>query len=79
MSAQSPRCPKCNGQMVQGFVVDFHAGGQRLVSSWVAGAPAKSFWHRTSAPAEKSLPVGTFRCAACGFLESYARPEFAAE
>jgi hypothetical protein len=25
----------------------------------------------------KCVPVGTFRCSACGFLESYACPEFA--
>ena len=79
MSAETMRCPKCNREMVQGFIVDFHAGGHRLVSSWVEGGPEKSFWHSTSVPAEKCLPVGTFRCSACGFLESYARPEFAAQ
>ena len=79
MSAKTMRCPKCNREMAQGFIVDFHAGGQRLVSNWVEGAPEKSFWHRTDAPADRSVPVGTFRCSACGFLESYARPEFAAK
>jgi hypothetical protein len=44
MSAAKTRCPKCNSEMVQGFIVDFHAGGQRLVSNWVEGAPEKSFW-----------------------------------
>ncbi len=79
MSAEPTRCPKCNGQMVQGFLVDFHAGGQRLVISWVEGAPEQSFWHGTNVPAEKCVPVGTFRCSACGLLESYGRPEFAAQ
>jgi hypothetical protein len=49
------------------------------VSTWVEGAPEKSFWHGANVPADKRVPVGTFRCSACGFLESYARPEFAAE
>ena len=79
MSAETSRCPKCSGEMAQGFIVDHHAGGKRLVSSWVEGAPEKSFWHSTSVPADKCVPVGAFRCSACGFLESYARPEFAAE
>jgi hypothetical protein len=79
MSAEPARCPKCNSEMMQGFIVDFHTGGKRLVSSWVEGPPEKSLWHRTNVPAEKRVPVGTFRCSGCGFLESYARSEFAAE
>ena len=79
MSAEPTRCPKCDGAMVLGFIFGFHAGGKRLVSSWVEGAPEKSWWRVTKVPPEKCLPVGTFRCSACGFLESYARPEFAAK
>ena len=79
MSMKTNRCPKCNGEMVQGFMVDFHAGGKRLVINWVSGPPEKSFWHKTDVPAEKCVPVGAFRCSECGFLESYARPEFAAQ
>ena len=79
MTAGTTRCPKCNAVMVQGFIVEFHAGGKRLVSTWVEGAPEKAFWRVTKVPAEKCVPVGTFRCSACGFLESYARPEFAAK
>ena len=79
MSAETSRCPKCNGEMAQGFIVDWSQGIDRRVSRWVEGAPENSFWHGTKAPEEKSVPVGTFRCSACGFLESYARPEFAAK
>jgi hypothetical protein len=79
MSTEPTRCLKCNGDMVQGFMVDWSQGGSRRVSNWVEGAPEKSFWHGTSAPDEKSMPVGTFRCTACGFLESYAGPAFAAK
>lgn len=46
------------------------------VSAWVEGPPEKSFWTGTKVPAEKRIPIGTFRCPKCGFLESYARPEF---
>lgn len=79
MAEAKTRCSKCNGEMVQGFILDWNVAG-RLVSSWVEGAPEKSFWTGTKSPAyEKCIPVGTFRCSDCGFLESYARPEFAAK
>jgi hypothetical protein len=78
MNTEHTPCSKCGGRMAQGFVVDFHQGGARRVSSWVEGAPQKSFWHGTSAPDNAFVPIGTFRCERCGFLESFARPEFAA-
>jgi hypothetical protein len=61
--------------MVQGFV--FESEGHRL-DTWVEGPPKKSFWGGATAPKEKCVPIGTFRCSKCGFLESYARPEFGA-
>jgi hypothetical protein len=64
--------------MAQGFIVDFNLAG-RMVSSWVEGAPEKSTWTGTKVPTEKTIPVGTFRCSGCGFLESYAQPEFASK
>jgi hypothetical protein len=79
MNEETTRCLKCSGEMVQGFIVDFTQGGARLVSSWVEGAPEKVFWAGTKVPTDKCIPVGTFRCSGCGFLESYARPEFAAK
>ena len=71
------QCPKCNGEMVQGFIFDRADGGGRRVINWVEGAPQKAFWTVTKVPEENCVPVGTFRCSVCGFLESYARPEFA--
>ena len=78
MSYIPDRCSKCNGQMQQGFVMDMTRNG-RLVSQWGAGKPIKSFWVGTKLPAEKLVPIGAFRCTNCGFLECYARNEFAAE
>lgn len=79
MSAEPTRCPKCNGEMVQGFIFEID-GSMRKVSTWVEGAPEKSwFFGSAKIPKEKCVPVGTFRCSACGFLESYARPEFGAQ
>jgi hypothetical protein len=64
--------------MERGFILD-NSYGARLVSQWAAGAPKKSFWATTKAPSQDTVPIGVFRCATCGYLESYARPEFAAE
>ena len=64
--------------MEQGFVLDNTHGG-RLVSQWAAGAPLKSFWVGTKLPDAKLLPIGSYRCSSCGFLEMYARQEFAAK
>jgi len=75
MSAMT--CPKCQGSMVQGFVADFaDMGVNAIVSTWVEGQPKLSFLFGTKTPLEKRIPVGTYRCSACGYLESYARPEF---
>lgn len=79
MNTEAIRCPKCNGVMVQGFMAVWATAGDRRISNWVEGAPIKSFWYGTSVPADKYIPVGTFRCSTCGFLESYAHPEFAAK
>ena len=76
MSAEPTRCPKCSGAMVQGFVFEID-GPLRKVNAWVEGPPEKSFWQNTKVPKENTVPIGTYRCSACGFLESYARPEFA--
>ena len=79
MSTEAIQCPKCNSVMVQGFIFDREHAGLRRVINWVEGAPGKAFWTVTRVPEEKCIPVGTFRCSVCGFLESYARPEFAAK
>jgi Domain of unknown function (DUF6487) len=78
MSETPNQCPKCSGKMEQGFVLDM-SHGMRLVSQWAPGPPRKSFWVGTKIPEGTLVPIGTFRCVSCGYLESYARSEFAAE
>ncbi len=80
INTEAIQCPKCKGGMVQGFIIDWQGSKFSRVSTWVEGAPGKPGWFGTCVPApeEKCIPVGTFRCLVCGFLESYARPEFAA-
>jgi hypothetical protein len=73
MSGQALKsvCPKCAGQMEEGFVVDRGHGNRFNVSCWVAGAPESGFWGLKIRDKARR-PVRTLRCVNCGFLESYA-------
>jgi Domain of unknown function (DUF6487) len=65
-------CPKCRAAMEQGFILDNTYGG-RLVSNWAEGKPEKSFWLGISLKDKHPREVTTYRCIACGYLESYAK------
>ena len=69
------QCGKCNAAMEEGFVVDYAAGGNRKVAEWVQGEPKGSFWHGVDLSSASQIPIVTYRCAACGYLEFYARGE----
>ena len=77
MSDQSRVCCKCDGQLVQGFVVD-HTYGGIAAGEWGPGAPKSSFWTGTKRPAD-TLPIGAFRCLSCGYLEFYAGEQFGSQ
>ena len=68
----TPPCPKCGGERQEGFVLDV-THGARLVSQWVGGEPEKSFWTGIKIKGRPMHSIQTFRCARCGFLESYAK------
>jgi len=76
MSDKVLNCPKCQGEMMRGFILDFTYGGM-LIEKWHEGAPQGSFWRGTKAPDDEGIPAAAFRCNTCGYLEFYARPEFA--
>ena len=67
------QCGKCDAAMEEGFVVDYAAGGNRKVAEWVQGEPKGSFWHGVDLSSASQIPIVTYRCAACGYLEFYAR------
>ena len=71
MNQISPNCPKCGGEMNEGFIADYTYGAIRT-SDWVEGEPVKSFWVGTKVRGKEQYKVKTFRCVGCGFLESYA-------
>jgi predicted nucleic-acid-binding Zn-ribbon protein len=77
---QDFKCPKCQAEMVQGFILDYSEGASKSVSSWVEGQPKKSFWSGLkNTPVGGGMPIGAFRCKRCGYLEFYADEKFAAQ
>ena len=64
-------CPKCGGEMIEGFIAD-HTYGGILQSDWIEDAPVKSFWQGTKISGKDQYKIKTFRCIECGYLESYA-------
>lgn len=70
---QSKDCSKCQGKMIEGFVIDANQHGQRTVSKWVEGAPEKSIWLGVKLGNGAQYEIQTWRCGRCGFLESYAK------
>ena len=71
MSEHAPKCPKCGPAMEAGYVLDNTHGGVTQ-STWVEGAPVRSFWFGLKLDGHPRLRVTTFRCPTCGYLESYA-------
>jgi hypothetical protein len=67
----TPKCPKCNGEMKEGFVVD-HGYGKRFVATWVAGPPEDTIFGNPKVLGKEQHPIQTFCCESCGYLESYA-------
>jgi len=66
-------CIRCHTPMEPGYVPDnVYSGFQQQF--WAPGHPIRSFWKGLKMKKEEILPVATFRCPKCGYLESYARP-----
>lgn len=72
MARSAPTCPRCRGPMEEGYVLDLGNSNRRHQETWVEGAPESSFWRGLKTEGRENLPVTTWRCRACGCLESYA-------
>jgi hypothetical protein len=59
--------------MEEGFILD-NSHAARLQSEWVQGLPEESWFGGVKLKGRLHLPVTTFRCPNCGYLESYAPP-----
>ena len=62
------KCSKCNGAMVEGFIIDYAV---KQPQTWIEGQPEASFWSGIKTSDKKAFKVQAFRCADCNFLEFY--------
>jgi hypothetical protein len=72
MPDRTLECLRCGGPMEQGFVADKAHYSVPETQNWVEGAPERTFWSGIKLKGKEVLPVMTFRCENCGYLESYA-------
>ena len=70
--ARGLECPRCNGPMERGFVADKAHYSVPETQKWVEGMPERSFWSGLKLKNREIIPVSTWRCERCGYLESYA-------
>ena len=66
-------CPKCNGSMAEGFIVDHGDYNVAHVATYQAGEPRQSFWGNTKQDRKEQIAITTMRCGRCGYLENYAK------
>ena len=73
MEEQMPlKCLRCGGRMEEGYMLERAPNIELKVSEWVEGRPEKSFWVGLNLRHRNRLPIMTYRCEKCGWLESYA-------
>jgi len=70
--AKGMDCLRCGGLLERGYVADKAHYSVPDTQQWVEGAPEHSFWQGLKMKDRDVLPVMTYRCKRCGFLESYA-------
>jgi hypothetical protein len=64
------KCAKCGGAMEKGFMLDA-THGAIVPPEWIEGRIERSFWSGVKVKGRRRHTVITYRCTACGFLESY--------
>jgi predicted RNA-binding Zn-ribbon protein involved in translation (DUF1610 family) len=71
-TASSSNCPKCQGTMEDGFLLDQQGyNSVYVVTQWVEGPPKKKFGSGVETKVKRS--TSAFRCTNCGYLELYAK------
>jgi len=58
--------------MERGLVMDRAQAGKPTTPNWLEGMPEPSFFLGLKTAGKERHEVITFRCSACGYLESYA-------
>lgn len=65
------KCSKCAGPLKEGFILDCSHNAVR-VGHWAEGAPAFWILRILKMKGRRKIPMQTWRCTRCGYLESYA-------
>ena len=68
----SKDCPRCRGNMSEGFVIDLGDHNRTDGQKWIKGEPERSIWAGLKTTDRDAYSVTTYRCDRCGYLESYA-------
>ena len=67
-------CPRCGTRMDEGFLLERGDSDSASTTRWVEGRPEKSRWTGLKLKDRLVIPLRSFRCIGCGYVESYARP-----
>ena len=65
-------CPKCSGEMTEGFTLEIGAYDSSSQETWIEGKPEYEFWQGLKTSGKNRYAVTSLRCSKCGFLEQYA-------
>lgn len=68
-------CSKCGTAMVAGFVAEYLSGGRAQLDYWIEGPPTQDLRGRLDVTDQRKIPIKTYRCSRCGYLESYAHDD----
>jgi hypothetical protein len=71
MAGPPSNCPRCDGSMDRGYVLD-EGYGKRGPAKWIEGPPEFGMWTGLKIRGHRRIEVATYRCRTCGYLESYA-------
>jgi predicted nucleic-acid-binding Zn-ribbon protein len=70
----SLRCPKCQGQMEQGWILqDGGSVDPQTTNKWVQGRVKRIWGKWTGVVVKVSHEIAAFRCSTCGYVEMYAK------
>ena len=58
-----------------GITIDSSSSGASIQAEWHAGQPKYSKWTGLKVSKDLKMPITTYRCPKCGYLESYAMPK----
>jgi DNA-directed RNA polymerase subunit RPC12/RpoP len=65
-------CPRCSSSLEPGVLLDKGDNNRPNTVEWLKGTAEYSFWTGIKKKGREVLPVRTYRCERCGYLESYA-------